>query len=92
MEEAIPPDYITPKITPFSDVEDPKSHLKSFRPLMIISGGLDFFDERCSWAHLEGLLCNGLAGSHTAMPPLSNSSLEYLRRYSQLIKKTPMVA
>ena len=31
MEELIPPHYITPKITPFSGVEDPKSHLKAFK-------------------------------------------------------------
>ena len=50
MEEPIPPHFIKPKITLFSCVEDPESHLKEFRAQMIILDGRSSFDARCSWA------------------------------------------
>jgi len=39
MEELVPPHFITPKIMPFTGIEDPDGHLKAFRAQMIIYGG-----------------------------------------------------
>jgi len=41
MDEPLPPHYITPKISFFTGVEDPKNHLMAFNAQMIISGGSD---------------------------------------------------
>ena len=41
MEEPISPHFLTPKITLFTGMEDPDSHLKAFRAQMIISSGSD---------------------------------------------------
>jgi len=59
MEEPIPPHFITLKITPFSGVEDPESHLKVFRAQMIILGGSDIV--RCKM--FMGIVLPGRPGS-----------------------------
>jgi len=41
MKEPVSQHYITPKISLFSGVEDPESHLKEFQAQMIIFGGSD---------------------------------------------------
>jgi len=41
MDGPIPPEFLTPKMTPSTGVEDLKSHIKAFRTQMIISGGSD---------------------------------------------------
>jgi len=41
MDELVPPHYITPKISSFTWVEDPKNHLTTFNAQMIVSGGAD---------------------------------------------------
>jgi len=39
MKEPISPHFMTPIVTPFFGVEDPKNHLKAFRAHMLIFGG-----------------------------------------------------
>ncbi|XP_027915626.1 uncharacterized protein LOC114175066 [Vigna unguiculata] len=41
MEEAIPPHFLIPKVSPFTGEGDPEAHLKAFRAQMLISGGSD---------------------------------------------------
>jgi len=88
IEEPIPPHFIMPKITSFSSMQDPGSHLKAFRAQIIISGRTSS-NERCSWARSQEPFFNGSAGSPTTISPFFHSSLGYLKSNSQLIKSTP---
>jgi len=61
MDDVIPANYITPKIT-FIGVEDPESHLTVFNAQIIISGGIDVIHCKMFMGTLTGMTLQWFVG------------------------------